>query len=167
MLNESYAECLVRRKTPKAALLIKVLLAAVIVLSAASVLVIGPYGFLVFILCCVAAVKVIGNLHVEYEYLFVDRIFSVDRIYNQSRRKKAVEYALEDIQVIAPEGSGRVKEYDQQVRKVQDFTSGQEGKHYALIYQKGGECIKVLFEPDEKMLRCFKMMAPGKILEYL
>ena len=53
------------------------------------------------------------------------------------RRKKAAEYTLEDIQVIAPENSGRIREYDNQVKKVSDYTSGDaEAVRYALIYTK-------------------------------
>ena len=158
MLNESYAECLIKKKPPGPAPLIKILLAVGLLITAGSILLFGLAGFIAY--------HTIQNLNVEYEYLLVDKIFSVDRILNKMRRKKAAEYTLEDIQVIAPENSGRIREYDNQVKKVSDYTSGDAGAvRYAFIYTKSGAGEKVLFEPDDKMLRCIKQMAPRKMFE--
>ena len=156
MLNESYAECLIKKKPPGPAPLIKILLAVGLLITAGSILLFGLAGFIAFAAMCAFAYHTIQNLNVEYEYLLVDKIFSVDRILNKMRRKKAAEYTLEDIQVIAPENSGRIR----------DYTSGDAGAvRYAFIYTKSGAGEKVLFEPDDKMLRCIKQMAPRKMFE--
>ena len=166
MLNESYAECLIKKKPPGPAPLIKILLAVGLLITAGSILLFGLAGFIAFAAMCAFAYHTIQNLNVEYEYLLVDKIFSVDRILNKMRRKKAAEYTLEDIQVIAPENSGRIREYDNQVKKVSDYTSGDAGAvRYAFIYTKSGAGEQVLFEPDDKMLRCIKQMAPRKMFE--
>lgn len=166
MLNESYAECLVKKKTPGSSVIVKILLAVGILLTAASILWIGLFGFLAFIGMCAFAYHMVQNMNVEFEYLLVDRTFSVDRIFSKTRRKKAAEYTLEDIQVIAPVTSGHIKEYEHQVKKVTDYTSGDPGAvRYAFIYTKSGAGEKVLFEPDEKMVRCFRQMAPRKMHE--
>ena len=156
MLNESYAECLIKKKPPGPAPLIKILLAVGLLITAGSILLFGLAGFIAFAAMCAFAYHTIQNLNVEYEYLLVDKIFSVDRILNKMRRKK----------VIAPETSGRIREYDNQVKKVSDYTSGDAGAvRYAFIYTKSGAGEKVLFEPDDKMLRCIKQMAPRKMFE--
>ena len=166
MLKESYAECLVKKKTPGSSVIVKILLAAGILFTAVSILWIGLFGFLAFIAMCAFAYHMIQNMNVEFEYLLVDRTFSVDRIFSKTRRKKAAEYTLEDIQVIAPVTSGHIKEYENQVKKVIDYTSGNpEAVRYAFIYTKSGAGEKVLFEPDEKMVRCFRQMAPRKMHE--
>mgnify|MGYP000140428525 FL=1 len=52
------------------------------------------------------------------------------------------------------------------MKKVSDYTSGDAGAvRYAFIYTKSGAGEKVLFEPDDKMLRCIKQMAPRKMFE--
>lgn len=166
MLNESYAECLIKKKPPGPALIIKILLAAGVLLTAGSILRYGMFGLIAFAAMCAFAYHVIQNLNVEYEYLLVDKTFSVDKILNKTRRKKAAEYTLEDIQVIAPENSGKIREYENQVKKVCDFTSGKQGAvRYAFIYTKSGAGEKVLFEPDEKVLRCLKQMVPRRLFE--
>lgn len=166
MLSDNYAECLVQKKTPGSALMIKILMAAGFLLTAGSIVRFGLFGFIAFVAMCALAYYTMQNLKLEYEYLLVDKVFSVDKILNKTRRKKAAEYPLEDIQVIAPEHSGRIKDYDHQVKKVSDYTSGNQGAaRYAFFYTKSGEGEKVLFEPDEKMMRCFRQMAPGKTFE--
>lgn len=164
MNQDSYAECLVARKKPAGASAIQVLLMAGILVAAGSILYIGLFGFLLCLLMCFLTRRVWGDLHLEYEYLFVDHRFSVDRIYNKSRRKHAAEYALEEIEIIGPENSEKLREWDGRVKKVEDYTSGQSGKlRYALIHQTGGICKKVLFEPDENLIHCMKLAAPRKM----
>ncbi len=88
MLNESYAECLIKKKPPGPAPLIKILLAVGLLITAGSILLFGLAGFIAFAAMCAFAYHTIQNLNVEYEYLLVDKIFSVDRILNKMRRKR-------------------------------------------------------------------------------
>ena len=37
-------------------------------------------------------------------------------------------------------------------------------KTYALIYQQGADCVKILFEPNEKILRALRHSVPGKLV---
>lgn len=165
MMNSLYAECLVKRKPQSPA--VKILLAAGFVFSLFLILFLGFYGGIAFVLMCAAAFYVQGTMNVEFEYLFAENQLAIDRIFNKSRRKKAAEYSIEDILAIAPEASGKIKDYDSQIKKTTDFSSGrQEARRYAFIYQKQGVCEKILFEPDDNLLRCLKMAAPRKMSEY-
>lgn len=162
MMNDLYAECLVKKKSQTAAA--KILLAVGLVLSALSVVVFGVYGCIIFLLMCGLAFYISSTMNVEYEYLFAEKQLSVDRIFNKSRRKKAADYNMEDIQTIAPITSEKVKDYERQIKKVTDFSSGRtQARRYAIIYQKQGVCEKVLFEPDDNLLHCIKMAAPRKV----
>ena len=164
-MDDFYTEQLIKKQADSKDTLKKVGLIALTVVSVLLVFVI-PVGIILPVVMIVIDVLMFRNLNVEYEYLLVDKIFSVDLILNKMRRKKAAEYTLEDIQVIAPENSGRIREYDNQVKKVSDYTSGDAGAvRYAFIYTKSGAGEKVLFEPDDKMLRCIKQMAPRKMFE--
>ena len=68
-----------------------------LLITAGSILLFGLAGFIAFAAMCAFAYHTIQNLNVEYEYLLVDKIFSVDRILNKMRRKKAAEYTLEAV----------------------------------------------------------------------
>ncbi len=105
------------------------------------------------------------NLSVEYEYLFADGGFSVDRILGKARRKKAFDCEKEEVQVIAPADSYVLKDYEKQGMKVINCASGQAGaKVYAPISQKGSVTTKVLFEPGEKMEGAMRRVFPRKFM---
>lgn len=165
-MNDYYTETLITRTPTPAATLLPILSAALTVISAFSILLIGFLALVPFLLFCLITKYLFGIRHVEYEYLLADKQFSVDIIYNRQKRKKAANYSLEEIQVIAPESSDRIKEYDRQVKKTTDFSSGEQGKErYVLICQQKGICEKVIIEPDARMKSSFKMAAPRLFFE--
>lgn len=167
MMQDHFAECLVKREAPRNAALLKIAVVFGLAATAASIFLLGLIGFILFLAMCLAAMKVRDMLNVEYEYLFVERQFSVDQIFNKSKRKKAAEYALEEIQLIAPEKAASLRDYDRQVKKVSDFSSGgAAAQKYVLIVQQNGAVEKVVFEPDEAMKKCLKSAAPSRVKEF-
>ena len=72
---------------------------------------------------------------------------------------------MNEAQIIAPVDSYMVKDYEKQGMKVLDFSSHQPGaKVYAIIHQNGSEAVKVLFEPNDKILSCLRQKAPRKVV---
>ena len=125
----------------------------------------SPSGHVRGVAAGAATYFVFLNLSVEYEYLFADGGFSVDRILGKARRKKAFDCEKEEVQVIAPADSYVLKDYEKQGMKVINCTSGQAGaKVYALISQKGSVTTKVLFEPGEKMEGAMRRVFPRKFM---
>ena len=163
-MEENYVEWLVKRKDPVYAWPVKVLMIVLCAVSAFAALQI-MFGVLILVAACAAAYFVFLNLSVEYEYLFADGGFSVDRILGKAKRKKAFDCEKEEIQVIAPADSYVLKEYEKQGMKVLSCTSGRTGaKVYALISQKGAVTTKVLFEPGEKMEAAMRRVLPSKFV---
>ncbi|MFR5725058.1 MAG: DUF6106 family protein [Clostridium sp.] len=106
------------------------------------------------------------NLSVEYEYLFAEGGLRIDRILGKARRKKAFDCEKDDVQLIAPVDSYMLKDYAKQGMKVMDCTSGKQGAEvYALMYQKGADTMKVLIEPNEKMLAAMRHTFPRKFVK--
>lgn len=162
-MNESYAEHLISRKGPAFAPILTGILGLCTAVSVFLALTTGvlavilmfAFGFLTYLSH--------RNTHVEYEYLYVDKQLSIDIILGKSKRKKGYECTMEDIQVIAPADSDRLNNYGS-ASKILDYTSHDgKTKPYAAIVQTNGTTIKVLFEPDEKMIKCFRQTAPQKI----
>jgi hypothetical protein len=167
-MNEMYAEWLVKRKTPAYAILLKIVMGilCVIALLLALTPFLGIFGIIILVLVGVATYFVFRNSNVEYEYLFVTNILSIDRIYGKSKRKKAWEGPMEGIQIVAPTGSTEAKDHETNNMKVLDFSSCEpDAKTYTLISQAGSETTKIIFEPNEKLLHCMKMTAPRKVVE--
>ena len=73
---------------------------------------------------------------------------------------------MEDIQVIAPSESHVLDQYKSLNPRTMDFSSQLPGaKTYTAIVRTGSETIRILFEPDEKMLQCFRQTAPRKVVQ--
>lgn len=165
-MNDFYAECLVERGTQRKMTVAVIASAAGAALGAVSVLYIGPAGLAIFLVMGVLCFLSLRNRNVEFEYLLAGEEFSVDQILNKSGRKNMLTYLLNDIQAVAPENSAKIKEFDRQVKQTKDYSSGRpDALRYVLIHQKSGNCEKIIIEPDDKLLRCFKMALPRKFIK--
>lgn len=164
MNDDAYAEWLVKRKDPIYAIPVKILM-GVLVLVSLLIAMQTAFGAILLIAVGVAAYFVFINLSVEFEYLVVEGDISIDRILARSRRKKVLDCKKEEIQIVAPSDSYMLKDYEKTGMKVKDCSSGRgENKTYALIYQQGADCIKIVFEPNEKILRALRHSIPGKLV---
>ncbi|MGN0158746.1 MAG: DUF6106 family protein [Brotaphodocola sp.] len=163
-MNESYAEFLVKRKTPAYAYVLNVILVVLTLISiflafttnVLAVILMFAVGFLTYLS--------FRNTRVEYEYLFVTGSFSVDKVLGKSARKKAFECTMDDIQMIAPTDSPVLKDYETENQKKLDYSSGKaRAKTYTAMIQVGSENIKMIFEPNDKMIQCLYQTSPSKV----
>ncbi len=167
-MNEMYAECLVKRKSPAYTMLLKIVMGIICVIAffLSITPLLGVFGVVILFAAIAGTYFVFRNSEVEFEYLYVTNSLSVDRIYGKSKRKKAWEGSMNDIQIVAPTGSTEARDHETGNIKVLDFSSHMPGvKTYTLISQSGGERTKIIFEPDEKLLRCMRMTAPRKVIQ--
>ena len=101
----------------------------------------------------------------EFEYLYVDKQLNIDKILGKAKRKKAYECSMEEIQMIAPSDSHVLSDY-KVTGKTLDCSSRMPGvKTYTAVIQKGSESIRLIFEPNDKMLHCFRQTAPRKVVQ--
>ena len=161
-MNESYVECLVARR-PSGGM--KALKVALIVLTVIGVLL----GMIAFPLLIVAAAAAVGAYFASlysslgYEYLYVDKEISVDKILNKSKRKKAEKFEMDRVEIFAPVNSWHLDNYKNRQFKTTDYSSGVAGQPdggYAIIYN--GE-RKILFERNEEMVKAMQAVARRKV----
>ena len=161
-MNESYVECLVARRPSGGMKALKVLLIVVTVIG-----ILG--GMIAFPLLIVAVAAAVGayfaSLYssLEYEYLYVDKEISVDKILNKTKRKKAEKFELDRMEIFAPVNSWHLDNYKNRQFKTTDYSSGvarQPDRRYAMIYN--GE-RKILFEPNQEMVKAMQAVAPRKV----
>ena len=161
-MNESYVECLVARRPSGGMKALKVLLIVVTVIG-----ILG--GMIAFPLLIVAVAAAVGayfaSLYssLEYEYLYVDKEISVDKILNKSKRKTAEKFELDRMEIFAPVNSWHLDNYKNRQFKTTDYSSGVAGqpdRRYAMIYN--GE-RKILFEPNQEMVKAMQAVAPRKV----
>lgn len=163
-MNETYAEQLIKRKTPAYAYIVTGILAAVTAVTVFLALTTGVLAVILMFAAGFVTYLSYRNTHVEFEYLFVSGQLSIDKILGKSKRKKAFECGMEEVQIIAPADSYVLNDY-KNISKTLDFSSHMEhARCYAVIVQSQGAYTKVMFEPDEKMIKCFRQTSPRKVV---
>lgn len=163
-MSDAYVECLVKQKTPSWAVAIKFILYALVCLLGAGMLLLQDIIlFLLAIVTFVAAYFVNMLTDIEYEYLYLDKELSVDKVMAKTKRKKVATYHLDRIEIIAPIKSYHLDNYKNRQGKARDFSIGYEDKpdrRYALYYE-GGE--RIILSPSEDLVKVLKNVAPRKV----
>lgn len=164
-MNETYVEWLVKRKTPAYMTLLKFLT----IILAAGFILLGVAGYLlamiIGVVFGVAAYFVSLNADLEYEYLYVDKELTVDKVLAKSKRKRAAVYDIEKMEVLAPIKSWRLDNYKNRQDKTVDYSSGEEKQpdHRYVFYYDGQK--RVIIEPNEEMIKAITMAAPRKVFK--
>ncbi len=161
-MSETYVECLVARKPSTVLSFLKILL---IMLTVVFVLIGAIFlpGLVVAAITGVGAYFATMNANVEYEYLYLDREVSVDKVMAKSRRKKAGVYSTEQMEIFAPLNSHRLDSYRNRNLKTIDYSSGiaaQPEKRYMMVLN--GD-TKIILEPNEAMVKAIQSVAPRKV----
>lgn len=117
-------------------------------------------AFIVFLLF----VKVIvPATDIEYEYLYCDKLVTVDKILGKKKRKTAGEYKLELMEVVAPKESRHLDNYKNKNAKEVDYSSHIESDEYKTyeVYYAGN--IKLFLDLPEEFVKMMMNDAPRKV----
>lgn len=162
-MNDVYVECLVPAKASGGARFLKGLLIVLTVLFTAAIFVLGPVFLIPAILTGVGVYFAAMNTDIEYEYLYVDKELSVDKVLAKSKRKKMGAYSIESMEILAPVKSYHLDDYRKRQVKVKDFSTGEEeqpDKRYAM-YCEGN--LMLLLSPSEDLVKAVRNVAPRKV----
>ncbi|MCR5106867.1 MAG: DUF6106 family protein [Lachnospiraceae bacterium] len=167
-MNESYVECLIKRKSSLLNSLLKVIMIVFVVIVLLGGLLFGNMIVLIIAIAIgIGAYYVYPMFDIEYEYLYLDREISIDKIMAKQRRKRVATYDVGKMEILAPENSHELDPYRSRNIKVIDYSSNMDDhKKYLMAYHdETSECL-VKFEPNEEMIKCIKQIAPRKVKEY-
>ena len=162
-MSETYVECLIKQKQKPVYKFIKVLL---IMLAVVFFLFAMVYGLIPFILAVAAGVGayLVGIFtDLEFEYLYLDRELTIDKVMAKSRRKRIGTYTLDRIEILAPIKSYHLDNYKNRQAKVKDYSIGEElqpDRRYVMFYE-GGE--KILLSPSEDLIKAMRNKSPRKV----
>lgn len=97
-----------------------------------------------------------NNYKLEYEYVFCDGQIDFDIIRNSQKRKHKLRIQLEDgIYFAKPDNPKIVNNKD--VHTVVEYISSKNaGNIYALIVKKQDKILKILFQPNQRMIKSIK-----------
>ncbi len=167
-MDKGYYEFLVKGKPNMGAKIGKIVLFALAVLCLIAALLFGsPILIVLTIAFGGGAYFISGYTDVEYEYLYLDKELSVDKVYNKERRKHADNFKMDKVQIFAPEKSSKLDNYAKVTGlKVSDYSCPDEKnglKKFVMIYEGGR---KIFFTLDDEMIKAFKNTTPRNFSDY-
>jgi len=161
-MNESYVECMVAAKASSLFLFLKYLSIGLCVVCFLASFVYGAL-FFAAVAFGVAAYFVGMYVDVEYEYLYLDKEIVVDKVLHKSKRKRVATYEVDKIEIMAPLKSYHLDSFKNRTFKEVDISSGIAGQpEVRYVFYYNGE-QKVIFEPNEALVKCVKNVAPRKV----
>ncbi len=163
-MSDAYVECLVKAKS---SMLLKFLQVGLIIVT----VLFGFVGitFMIWPALLIAVATGAGayfayiNADIEYEYLYLDKEITIDKVMAKSKRKRVGVFTLERMEVFAPVKSYHLDNFKNRNVKVLDYSIGVEEQpdlRYALYYEGG---IKLILSPSEEMVKVLKNVAPRKV----
>lgn len=163
-MNESYKELLVKKdKGAKEKLTRVVSVVPTVFLGLLTLLTGNIILFTVVIVLGVLDYFVFQWTDIEYEYLYLDKEISVDKIMAKTRRKKVTTISVEKIEIMAPEKSYQLDSYRNRQTKVTDLSAGHDLPDQKLywIFYEGNQ--KILMNLTEDFAKTIKGIAPRKV----
>ncbi|MCH5275631.1 MAG: hypothetical protein J1E65_07300 [Lachnospiraceae bacterium] len=164
-MSETYVECLVNREPSLIGRLVKtvfiMMTVVFVLLGFLGVVFIVPFIFA--IATGVAAYFVHLNTYIEYEYLYLDKELSVDKIKAQTRRKKVATFEVERIEILAPIKSYHLDNYKNRNVKVTDYSIGREEQpdtRYVMYYDGNQQ---IILSPNEALIKAIRNVSPRKV----
>ena len=163
-MNETYVECLIKRKTPTHLKMLKILLITLTVFFFLVGIALIP-ALLFGIAFGVAAYFMHLNTELEYEYLYVDKELTVDKVMAKMKRKRIAVFSVEKMEIIAPVNSWHLDNYKNRNDKTVDYSSREVKQPEAryVFYYEGRQ--RVIFEPNEDLIKAMQFAAPRKVFK--
>lgn len=157
-----------QKKTPMRWAVEIVILVAAICLTASMILFFNFVLFLPAVLLFIAFYLVHKYNFIEYEYTYIEGRLDFDRIYAKSRRKNVARIDMEELLIIAPEGSRDVSNYerDRDIKVRDCSTRLPDHKRYEAVYKNTKGSYRILFEPDDNMLDLISVKNPRKVVRF-
>lgn len=164
-MSEVYVECMVKREGSSLMKLVKMVLIMITVVFAVLGLMRFAYGIPLFIAVLTGVGAYFAGIYaeVEYEYLYLDKELTVDKIYGKTSRKRVAAYEMERVEIIAGIKSYKLDDYKNRTVKTFDYSEGdkvQPDKRYVMYYEGNR---KIIFSPNEAMLKALYNAAPRKV----
>jgi hypothetical protein len=111
----------------------------------------------------------ITRQNVEYEYIFTSGDLDIDIVYNKSSRKRLFSSSVKQFEIMAHIGDTAHAHELSAVEETKDYSSGIVGPStYAFITPYKGKRIKIIFEPNDVMIKAFStVLTPRKLCKKL
>ncbi len=165
-MSENYVECLVAAKPSVLFRTLKYVCYFITVFFVVSIA--WTYIIGLLLACIFGALAYFCSFYAdtEFEYLYVDKELTVDKVLAKAKRKKVDTFSLDKMEIIAPIHSHELDSYKNRSVKERDFSTGREeqpdGRY--VIYYEGNQ--KLIISPSPELIKAMKNNAPRKVITY-
>ena len=160
---EQYMEHMVKKQTTMGDKAIRIICILLVVLLAGGGFLIPLLWFAAIIFFVIYRYLIYPMTDLEFEYLYVDRTLTVDKIMAKEKRKTIATYELDRMELLVPANSYRLAEYrDKDMKTVGFWSLDTSDDHvpYAMIYEGG---LKVLLDLPKDFVKIIQNNAPRKV----
>ena len=163
-MNDAYMEYMVKKKKTGKDWALRIFFILLCVLGFATIPFLGMLGLVIAVIFIALTVSVIFPMtDLEYEYLYLDKQITVDKIMAQSKRKQVAVYDLERIEIIAPMDSYHLDAYKGRNVTVSEYWSMEkdgEQKPFVIFYE-GNQ--KIVLDLPIEFVKMIQNNAPRKV----
>ena len=154
-MGDVFKEQIVKRKPTFKDTLIRVcLIVLVVLIFFVMIMILGEFAVIITAAAGFGAYYLMSFLNVEYEYVFTNGELDIDTIYNKSRRKRMFSAKVNDFELMAHVEDNNHAAAFGTVQDTRDYSSGVHGPDtYMCLLNYKGKKTKLIFEPNEKMLK--------------
>ena len=121
-------------------------------------------GFILAVGFIYLAYRLVTSRNIEYEYIVTNGEIDIDLIESKRKRKRIFSANCKEFELLAKaSGESFEKDYrDIPTRLMTASTLKSPGAWYIIANYKGVRTL-VVFEPDDRMLSCFRAIIPKKV----
>ncbi len=160
-MSDTYVECLIKAKDPVILKFLKYVLYGLAALCVIGMFMI-PILFFVALVLGGVAYFVSMFCDSEYEYLYLDREITVDKVLAKTKRKRVASFNVDRMEILAPINSYHLDAFKNRDVKNVDYSAGEtQPESRYVMYYEGGQ--KVLLTPNEEMVKAIRNVAPRKV----
>ena len=144
-------------------------LAVLVVFISMSIQILQPFWIFIAFAAIFGAYFLISRLNIEYEYIFTNGDLDIDVIYNKNSRKRLFSSSVKQFEIMAHvQDTAHTREMSN-VSETKDYSSGIAGPNtYAFITPYKGKRLKIVFEPNDMMIKAFStVLTPRKLFKKL
>lgn len=165
-MNDISVEQIIKVKPPKKAMVFKVIMIILALVSVSLLRVLVGYGIVLTACFVVFTILLFRYYDAEYEYELVGNELTVDRIMAKASRRRMGVYDLGRMEIMAPLNSEKIAYKEHQKFKSSDYTSGEKTENIYVIYAPSeNEIVRIAIEPSEDMLKAIKTIGGKKVYE--
>ena len=163
-LNDFMTEQLVERRTTADTMLKKAgLIALTVFVGFATMMFIPQFMVFAVMIMIVLDVFLFNRMNLEYEYSYFGGDITIAKIFNKQSRKTLISVNMKDVDIIAPTESAELRPYGQ-LKTLYCSSCEPHKKTYTMVTKQKEQKVKVIFEPNEELIKGLRMAAPRKVI---